>query len=433
VGVLQKGIAMKSLIRLGGTVIASLVVSHALGQADGNIVHNPDFSDGGSHVWQVRRFQPELDSSWSGPGIPDDVRDEAYRRAAWIGPWHGRQSALRLIPSYMMLSQDCQSKPEVWSNSIRLGPGGPIDEFAAILAECKPCGKKGEVSEIQSFEYAYPNAFQQGMVIEEGRAERFLSLSFDVRADLRGMADMGCSKQPLPGYNDGGAYPGSLSTMQAATTVLTVQVLETAQDASGQTRHFPHRFEVKGDAVSADWTRVAFNVPRSEEARGGPSSYELRFWLAIHDAAPMGQTVAPQPMVAEVGIDRVDLRLACREVPSTNQDSETGCAGVGVLLTTCAEDAPNPFNCDVKQLVPTLVIADRVAAADMNAFNLACAESASSCLGDFNYDGAVTGSDLGILLGDWGAQGTCSDLDGDGRVGGQDLGLLLGSWGPCGG
>ena len=60
---------------------------------------------------------------------------------------------------------------------------------------------------------------------------------------------------------------------------------------------------------------------------------------------------------------------------------------------------------------------------------------ASSCPADLNGDGIVTGSDLGILLGEWGTSGGSSgaDLDGDGIVSGSDLGILLGDWGPCAG
>lgn len=48
--------------------------------------------------------------------------------------------------------------------------------------------------------------------------------------------------------------------------------------------------------------------------------------------------------------------------------------------------------------------------------------------GDLNGDGAVTGADLGLLLGQWGGAGS-GDLNGDGAVTGADLGLLLGAWG----
>jgi hypothetical protein len=49
-------------------------------------------------------------------------------------------------------------------------------------------------------------------------------------------------------------------------------------------------------------------------------------------------------------------------------------------------------------------------------------------VGDLNGDGAVTGADLGILLGAWGSDDEIADLDGDGVVDGQDLGILLGAW-----
>ena len=52
-----------------------------------------------------------------------------------------------------------------------------------------------------------------------------------------------------------------------------------------------------------------------------------------------------------------------------------------------------------------------------------------NCPADFDLDGTVGGSDLGLLLGSWG--GSDLDLDLDGIVGGADLGLLLGAWGPC--
>jgi hypothetical protein len=54
-------------------------------------------------------------------------------------------------------------------------------------------------------------------------------------------------------------------------------------------------------------------------------------------------------------------------------------------------------------------------------------------IADITLDGAVTGADLGVLLGEWGPctttnWGCRSDLNQDGTVGGADLGLLLGQW-----
>ena len=52
------------------------------------------------------------------------------------------------------------------------------------------------------------------------------------------------------------------------------------------------------------------------------------------------------------------------------------------------------------------------------------------CPADLDGDGSVGGSDIGLLLVDWGQSGQ-ADLDGDGIVGGSDIGLLLAAWGSC--
>lgn len=57
-------------------------------------------------------------------------------------------------------------------------------------------------------------------------------------------------------------------------------------------------------------------------------------------------------------------------------------------------------------------------------------EPAPSCASDLNGDGSVDGADLGVLLLNWGTDGT-GDLNGDGVVDGADLGILLLNWGDC--
>ena len=48
---------------------------------------------------------------------------------------------------------------------------------------------------------------------------------------------------------------------------------------------------------------------------------------------------------------------------------------------------------------------------------------------DINQDGYVDGTDLGLLLSQWGPCTGCSaDLNSDGLVDGSDLGVLLGAW-----
>ena len=55
----------------------------------------------------------------------------------------------------------------------------------------------------------------------------------------------------------------------------------------------------------------------------------------------------------------------------------------------------------------------------------------TSCPEDLDGDGRVDGSDLVLLLGQWGGSGA-ADLDNDGVVDGEDLTRLLGNWNGCG-
>lgn len=52
------------------------------------------------------------------------------------------------------------------------------------------------------------------------------------------------------------------------------------------------------------------------------------------------------------------------------------------------------------------------------------------CPADVDGNGVVNGADLGLLLGQWGVNGS-ADLNDDNIVNGADLGLMLGAWGGC--
>jgi len=56
------------------------------------------------------------------------------------------------------------------------------------------------------------------------------------------------------------------------------------------------------------------------------------------------------------------------------------------------------------------------------------------CVGDIVVDGFIDGTDLGILLMQWGqvGSGLAGDVNRDGAVDGMDLGLVLMGWGACG-
>lgn len=62
---------------------------------------------------------------------------------------------------------------------------------------------------------------------------------------------------------------------------------------------------------------------------------------------------------------------------------------------------------------------------------LANSPGEETCLGDFDEDGLVGGSDLAQLLGAWGTDDPAIELSGDTLIDGADLALLLGAWGPC--
>lgn len=56
--------------------------------------------------------------------------------------------------------------------------------------------------------------------------------------------------------------------------------------------------------------------------------------------------------------------------------------------------------------------------------------SAPPCPADLTGDGVVDGSDLAMVLGQWGQAGP-ADLDGNGTADGADLAIVLGAWGAC--
>ena len=422
VGVLQKGIAMKSLIRIGGIVVASLVVSHALGQGDGNpagnLIQNWNFNDGTARVWQTR----VLDHTGLDPEIDGKLERTAYTRAAWIGPWHGRAAALRLIPGYFMRWERCPAQDGSiatgWTQSLSIVGSQPVDGFPSMWKQEINCGSPPQCQAFyQQWEPLYVNARQDGLKLDpQDEHKQFLTLSFDVVADLRTDLPMHCGNTgSLDGYFAGDG-------LRAPDAVLFADVTEAIEGSQPVTQ----RFAVDGTQVSNDWHRVAFNVKRQDLSIPGNRTYSVEFWLPVHTRAAGLLDDTVQNIVAEVGVDKVALRAVCSEDPFT------GCQGNHRRLIACDNWPISVFwNCTVLlsgdyQLQPINTTSD------LAQLQLACENEFGSCPGDLNGDGSVNGADLGCVLGDWGpAACTQSDLDRDGTVGGADLGLLLGYWGSC--
>jgi hypothetical protein len=53
-----------------------------------------------------------------------------------------------------------------------------------------------------------------------------------------------------------------------------------------------------------------------------------------------------------------------------------------------------------------------------------------ACAADINGDNQVDGSDLSVVLSQWGTAGS-GDINNDGNVDGSDLASMLGAWGTC--
>ena len=53
------------------------------------------------------------------------------------------------------------------------------------------------------------------------------------------------------------------------------------------------------------------------------------------------------------------------------------------------------------------------------------------CPADLDGSGGVGGSDIGLLLAQWGKGNGSADLNGDGKVDGKDFGILMANWGGC--
>ena len=108
-------------------------------------------------------------------------------------------------------------------------------------------------------------------------------------------------------------------------------------------------------------------------------------------------------------------------------------AGGGAQFTV-TESTFNPSCADCNlNSTPDLeeIVMGTVADSNRNSIPDTC-----ECIGDIDLDGAIGGSDLGIMLAYWGPVTTesvslMSDLNADGFVNGSDLSALLAHWGAC--
>jgi hypothetical protein len=166
---------------------------------------------------------------------------------------------------------------------------------------------------------------------------------------------------------------------------------------------------------------LAINLRRitEEEYHWGPNVFYL------HDGAhfrPYAQRMLAEALVGELC---AALSIPYARCPDSAWDDcvrtmGAFCDGTGCRPVTDVEAAM--FAIPWAGPGSTCDDADGDGAADV------CSEDTPSP--DFNNDGAVDGTDLGVLLADWGVGPSRADLNLDDAVDGTDLGILLAAWGP---
>ena len=101
-------------------------------------------------------------------------------------------------------------------------------------------------------------------------------------------------------------------------------------------------------------------------------------------------------------------------------------AGAGARTRSAIVRWENFTDCDRDGVPDRLeIVADASLDVDGNGTLDSCAAGNPA---DLDGDGAVSGSDLGILLANFGGPGPQGDINADGTVDGTDLGALLGAW-----
>ena len=155
---------------------------------------------------------------------------------------------------------------------------------------------------------------------------------------------------------------------------------------------------------SSNWATYGFGEPNDDSGGSGPEDF-----LAMDNRAP-GNCMWN------------DVALNGFAGGSTVPEARTA---VGYLVEWSA-DCNNDGTVDYGQ-----ILRGELPDTNQNSIPDTC-----ECIGDIDLDGAIGGSDLGIMLAYWGVVTTdsvslASDLNADGFVDGSDLGVLLAHWGAC--
>jgi hypothetical protein len=207
---------------------------------------------------------------------------------------------------------------------------------------------------------------------------------------------------------------------------------------------------VFGDNAFDDTAATTLQVVQANAANTTTANIQKATWFKFTAGATGAYSIS---LCGSTGDTMMAIGTVCPTVGTTFQtlaynDDAPLCSSGGVLNLASFIDATNggatgtyagfPLTQDLVSGQTYYIVAGSFSATVnvTSTLRIDGPPQTGSCLGDLNLDGVVTGADLGLMLGAWGAcpggtPGCLGDLNLDGVVNGADLGLLLGAWGPC--
>ena len=155
-------------------------------------------------------------------------------------------------------------------------------------------------------------------------------------------------------------------------------------------------------------------------------------WFACDDAVGSpGDADTMSIEVTDDGIDWVEVAVVTADVNQDGSiDSDDDVWSERSFRVSEFVDPSSVFQC---RFVVSDAPNNSVTEAGVDEFTISqvTCEDSEPCAGDINGDSVVNGSDLAVLLADWGVIGSIADVNNDGTVGGADLAELLSNWGAC--
>jgi len=179
-----------------------------------------------------------------------------------------------------------------------------------------------------------------------------------------------------------------------------------------------------GGDICCDVDEMTILLSPRLDATGGEAFLSYARWFS-NDRGPWpGQDV----LTVEISNDDGDTWSLLEEVGPSGPETSGG----WYLSTFRVEDFVTPTESVRVRFIANDPTTDSIIEAAIDRFALEVVICNDDVPGDLDGDGVVGGSDLSVLLGNWGAcpdVGACpADLDSDGTVGGADLAIILGLW-----